>query len=554
MSSPLSFRPRLIDSLRQYDRSHLRADTLAGITVGIVALPLAMAFAIASGVPPQAGIITAVIGGFIVSAFGGSSVQIGGPTGAFIVILYGILQQYGATNLAICTIMAGVMLLVMGFAGLGKAIRFIPFPVTMGFTSGIAVMIFSTQVKDFFGLQTSDLPSHFIDKCRVIAEVAGTWSLSTTLLSITSLALITFWPKKWSRIVPGSIVALVVATLIARWANLSVETIGSRFGDLPRSFPTPSLPAFHFSELKQLLHPALSIALLAAIESLLSAVVADGMVDEKHDSNQELKAQGLANIVCPLFGGIAVTGAIARTATNVRCGGSTPIAGIIHAATLAALMLLAAPLAKAIPLCALSAVLVFVAWRMGEWHYFRQLVRWPASDAIVFLSTFFLTVIFDLVVAVQIGVILAAVLFIKRIADTTEVSLVSENDPMESPRNFVAEKDIPKEIQMYRMLGPLLFGASNQLETALTRTSYEPKIIILRMRKVTAIDATGLMALKGLYSKSQSRKQGLIISGIQGQPQHALEKSGFLRTLGSENVCIDTSEALERAKMLLDTD
>src|ERR1041385_6452609 len=384
MKDWFSFRPKLADVLKNYSRQDLTADVVAGITVGIVALPLAMAFAIASGVKPEAGIFTAVIAGFIISALGGTKVAIGGPTGAFIVILYGIYAKYGPENLAICTIMAGVILFIMGAARLGTMIKFIPYPVTMGFTSGIAVLIFSTQIEDFFGLRVDKVPSEFVEKMKALAGNAGTFQWPTLALAAASLAIILLWPKSWQRRVPGSIVALVLGTVaVVLFPNfLTVETIGSKFGGIPQALPSPHVPALAWENIQHLFQPATTIALLAAIESLLCAVVADGMADDRHDSNQELMAQGLANIVSPLFGGIAATGAIARTATNVKSGARTPVAGMIHALTLLAIILVAARLAKYIPLATLSAVLVNVALHMGEWHNFGRLLKWPRSDAV----------------------------------------------------------------------------------------------------------------------------------------------------------------------------
>ena len=380
MNSHFLFRPRLIETLKAYTSKDFVADLIAGVTVGIVALPLAMAFAIASGVKPGAGIFTAVIAGFIISALGGTRVSIGGPTGAFIVILFGIGAKYGFDNLVICTILAGVMLFIMGAARMGTMIKYIPYPVTMGFTSGIAVLIFSTQIKDFFALRVDNVPSEFFDKMKVLAGHAGTFQWPTLTLAAASLVIILAWPKKWQRRVPGSIVALVAGTAIVALLNVPVETIGSRFGGIPHGLPRPHFPVISWAIVQNLLHPAITIALLAAIESLLCAVVADGMIDDRHDANQELMAQGLANIVSPLFGGIAATGAIARTATNVKSGARTPVAGIIHAVTLLAIILVAAPLAKFVPLATLSAVLVNVALHMGEWHNFTRLRKWPVCD------------------------------------------------------------------------------------------------------------------------------------------------------------------------------
>ena len=479
----LSFRPKLADTLKKYSAGDFFADLTAGFTVGIVALPLAMAFAIASGVKPEAGIFTAVIAGFIISALGGTKVAIGGPTGAFIVILYGIYAKYGAENLAICTIMAGVILFIMGAARLGTMIKFIPYPVTMGFTSGIAVLIFSTQIKDFLGLTVEKVPSDFIEKMRVLGEHVGTFQWPTIALAAGSLAIILFWPKKWQRRVPGSIVALVLGTAaVMLFPGLQVETIGSKFGGIPQALPQPHIPALSWENIQHLFQPATTIALLAAIESLLCAVVADGMIDDRHDSNQELMAQGIANIVSPLFGGIAATGAIARTATNIKCGARTPIAGVVHAVTLLVIILVAAPLAKFIPLATLSAVLVNVAINMGEWHNFSRLPKWPRSDAVVFLTAFSLTVVIDLTVAVEIGMVLAAILFIKRVSETTQITAVDESSETEGAQHSLIGKEIPKGVMIYRIFGSFFFGAADKLETALKRSGQEPEVHILGLR------------------------------------------------------------------------
>src|ERR1043165_8898827 len=486
----ISFRPKLADALKGYTSQNFRTDLVAGITVGIVALPLAMAFAIASGVKPEAGIFTAVIAGFIISALGGTKVAIGGPTGAFIVILYGIYTKYGAENLAICTIMAGVILFVMGAARLGTMIKFIPYPVTMGFTSGIAVLIFTTQIKDFLGLQVPKVPSEFIEKMRVLAEHFTTLQWPTVALAAGSLAGILFWPKTWQRRVPGSIAALVLGTGVVALFNLPVETIGSKFGGIPQGLPRPHFPSLSWENIQHLFQPAMTIALLAAIESLLCAVVADGMIDDRHDANQELIAQGLANVIAPLFGGIAATGAIARTATNVKSGARTPVAGIVHAITLLVIILAAAPLAKFVPLATLSAVLVNVALHMGEWHNFARLRKWPGADSAVFLSAFALTVVVDLTVAVEIGMVLAAILFIKRSSETTQIMAVDESTETEGSHHSLIGKEVPKGVMVYRMMGAFFFGAVDKLESALKREKQEPEVLILRMRKVVAMDAT----------------------------------------------------------------
>jgi SulP family sulfate permease len=547
----LSFRPKLLDTLKNYSRREFTADLIAGVTVGIVALPLAMAFAIASGVKPEAGIFTAVIAGFLISALGGSKVSIGGPTGAFIVILYGIGAKYGPENLAICTIMAGALLFVMGAVKLGSMIKFIPYPVTMGFTSGIAVLIFSTQIKDFFGLQVEKVPSEFIEKMRVLIGGLGTTQWLTLVVSAVSLAIILFWPKRLQRRVPGSIVALVLGTAAVAIFSLPVETIGSRFGGIPQGLPSPHFPAIAWGSLQSLLQPALTIAMLAAIESLLCAVVADGMVDDRHNSNQELMAQGIANIVSPLFGGIAATGAIARTATNVKSGARTPIAGIVHAATLLAIILVAAPLAKYIPLATLSAVLVNVALHMGEWHNFARLPKWPASDAAVFLSAFILTVVVDLTVAVEIGLVLAAVLFIKRVSETTQITAVDETTETEGSQHSLVGREIPDGVMVYRIFGAFFFGAVDKLESVLKREKREPAVLILRMRKIVAMDATGLNALEDLYERLHRKGKHLVLSGPHMQPLFLMEKAGFLERIGRENVCPHVEAALARSRVIL---
>ena len=551
MNIPFSFRPKLVDALKDYSAQTFYADLTAGFTVGIVALPLAMAFAIASGVKPEAGIFTAVIAGFLISALGGTRVSIGGPTGAFIVILYGIYAKYGAENLAICTIMAGVILFIMGAARLGTMIKFIPYPVTMGFTSGIAVLIFSTQIKDFLGLNLANVPSDFVEKMQALGEHLNTIQPITLLLAAASLAIILFWPKKWQRRVPGSIVALILGTAAVVLFQLPVETIGSKFGGIPQTLPHPQIPTLAWSNIKHLFEPATTIALLAAIESLLCAVVADGMIDDRHDSNQELMAQGIANIVSPLFGGIAATGAIARTATNIKCGARSPIAGMVHAVTLLLIILVAAPLAKFIPLATLSAVLVNVALNMGEWHNFGRLPKWPRSDAVVFLTAFSLTVVVDLTVAVEIGMVLAAMLFIKRVSETTQITAVDEFSETEGPQHSLVGKSIPKGVMIYRIFGSFFFGAADKLETALKRSGQEPEVLILRMRKVLAMDATGLNALEDLYERLHKRGKHILLSGPHTQPLFMMDKAGFLDRLGKENVCANIELSLARAREIL---
>jgi SulP family sulfate permease len=547
----IPFRPRLVDALKGYSTKDLAPDLIAGVTVGIVALPLAMAFAIASGVKPEAGIFTAVIAGFIISALGGTKVSIGGPTGAFIAILFGIGAKYGFDNLLICTMLAGGLLVTMGVARMGTMIKFIPYPVTMGFTSGIAVLIFSTQIKDFLGLQIEKVPSEFVEKMRVLVEHVGTMQWPTAALAAASLTTILFWPKKWQRRVPGSIAALVLGTVAVAWFNLPVETIGSKFGGIPQGLPSPHLPVLAWDNIQHLFQPAMTIALLAAIESLLCAVVADGMVDDRHDANQELIAQGIANIVCPLFGGIAATGAIARTATNVKSGARTPVAGIVHAFTLLIIILVAAPLAKFVPLAALSAVLVNVALHMGEWQNFTRLRKWPICDSAVFLSAFALTVVVDLTVAVEIGMVLAAILFIKRSSETTQIMAVDESTETEGSQHSLVGKEVPKGVMIYRMMGAFFFGAVDKLESVLKREKQEPEVLILRMRKVVAMDATGLNALEDLYEKLHRKGKHLVLSAPHTNPLMVMEKAGLIERLGRENVCPNIDAALARSREIL---
>jgi SulP family sulfate permease len=544
------FRPRWVDCLAEYSGAAFGRDLTAGVTVGIISLPLAMAFAIASGVKPEAGLFTAIVAGFLISALGGSRVQIGGPTGAFVVLVAGIVAQHGPEKLAICTVMAGALLVAMALTGLGAAIKFIPHPVTSGFTSGIAVLILSTQLRDFLGLRMAEVPSEFAPKLLALAAHLGTWHPPTLALAAGSLVAMLAWPKRWGRRVPGTIVALVLATLLVAALRLPVETIGSRFGGIPRSLPAFHLPEVDFATLRDLVGPAFTIALLAGIESLLSAVVADGMTDDRHDSNQELMAQGVANLVAPLFGGIPATGAIARTATNVRSGARTPVAGMVHAATLLAVVLAAAPLAKFIPIATLSAVLIVVALNMGEWRTFRRLARWPKSDALVFLSVFALTILVDLTAAVEVGVVLAALLFVKRLSETTQILSVDEEGRDDAALDSLEGREVPDGVLLYRVFGAFFFGAADKLETALKRAAREPRVLVLRMRSVVAIDATGIEALEDLHGKLAARGKHLVLSGPHTQPFLAMDRAGLLDRMGRENVCASLDEALARARDL----
>ncbi|MGZ8939679.1 MAG: SulP family inorganic anion transporter [Limisphaerales bacterium] len=545
-----SFRPRLFVALRGYNRSDFTSDLTAGLTVGIVALPLAMAFAIASGVDPKAGLWTAIIAGFLISALGGSRVQIGGPTGAFVGIVYATIAQYGIQNLVICTAMAGVMLVIMSAARLGTMIKFIPYPVTTGFTSGIAIIIFSTQIKDFFGLKVDKVPAEFPEKMKVLLEHASSVNWTNVALAAVSLAVIIFWPRRLARRVPGSIVALLLGTMAVSIFGLHVETIGTRFGGIPNAIPIPHLPWVNWQTIRDLLVPSFTIAFLAGIESLLSAVVADGMIDDRHDSNQELMAQGIANIACAIFGGIPATGAIARTATNIRSGARTPIAGMIHALVLLLIVLVGAPLAKNIPLATLSAVLIFVAYNMGEWHQFKRLTKWPKSDALVFLTAFTLTVLVDLTVAVAVGMVLASMLLIKRISETTQI--LREDEFPEPDSEKLPMKDVPPEVQVFRLFGAFTFGAADKLETCLKRARQQPDVLILRMRQVLAMDSTGLNALEDLYEKLTQKGRYLILSGPHSQPLFMMQRADFVDRIGIENVCATFEESLDRARQLLE--
>ncbi|MHB1117489.1 SulP family inorganic anion transporter [Sideroxydans sp.] len=545
------FRPRLIDSLRDYNQARFRTDISAGITVGIVALPLAIAFAIASGAKPEAGIFTAIIAGFIISALGGSRVQIGGPTGAFIVIVYNIILQYGYANLLICTMMAGVMLMAMGLFKLGNLIKYFPRPLIIGFTNGIAVLIILSQVKEFFGLQIEVMPADFLGKLRAIYAAIGSIDPLTVALAIASALLIWFYPKRWAQKLPSPIVALIIGTLLVGLFNLPTETIGSRFGGIPQGLPSFEFPELTFATLRHLFAPAMTIALLGAIESLLSAAVADGMIDDKHDSNQELIAQGIANIVTPFFGGLPATGAIARTATNVRSGATSPVSGIVHALTLLVIVLVAAPLAQYIPLASLSAILLVVAINMGEWEGFRTLRKYPLSDSAVLVVTFVLTVMFGLTVAVEVGLFIAVFSFMHRITDLTHVSVADESPQPDDGEATVMRKAVPKGVVIYRVFGALFFGAADKLENILIELHNEPEVLILKMHEVISMDSSALHKLEHLHNKLRKRGKHLILCGPHTQPYFLMHQSGFFDQVGRENVVGSVEEALRRARELL---
>jgi SulP family sulfate permease len=535
--------------LRNYSARRFSHDFASGITVGLVALPLAMAFGIASGVTPQAGLYTAVVAGFLISALGGSRVQIGGPTGAFVVIVAGIVARFGFSGLTLVTLMAGGMLVIMGVTGLGSAVKFIPRPVIIGFTNGIALLIASTQIKDFLGLRTGAVPSAFLPRMKVLVQNIGTLHWPAVGIACTTLAIILFWPRV-SRRVPGSILAVFACTAAAALLHLHVDTIGSRFGGIPKGFPHFALPPLHAEHILPLLPSAFTVALLCAIESLLSAVVADGMAGDRHNSNVELVAQGVANIASPLFGGIPATGAIARTATNIRSGALTPVSGMVHALTLLAILVVAAPLARFIPLATLSAVLFIVAWNMGEWREIGGVLRLAKADIAVWLVTFTLTVVADLTVAVGVGMALAALLYIYRIAETTTVEPVTEQYLRDGQAHILQDKEIPSNVAILRIHGPFLFGATQKLEEATEDLNVFPDIVVLRLRNMTALDATGVHALEGFAERLHESGRTLLLCGARDQPAELLSGTEFVEEIGRENILPNVQAALARAREL----
>jgi SulP family sulfate permease len=541
--------PKLVEALRHYNLQKFVADLIAGLTVGLVALPLAMAFAISSGVPPQAGLYCAIIAGFLISALGGSRTQIGGPTGAFVVVVFGIVAQHGLNGLFICTIMAGVILVILGLTGLGTAVKFIPRPVVVGFTNGIAVLIASTQVKDFFGLQIESVPGEFLGRVAAIASHFHTIALTSTLLAVAALAVIILCMRFFKR-VPGSIAALLLGTLVVVALQLPVDTIGTRFGGIPGGLPSFAVPQFHPDMILPLLSPALTVALLGAIESLMSAVVADRMSGDRHNPNVELVAQGVANIASPLFGGLPATGAIARTATNIRSGATTPVAGIVHALTLLAVLLFAAPLAQYIPLAVLSAILMVVAYNMGEWKEIPKLLKMSWATISVWLTTFALTVFADLTLAVEFGIVLAALLFIRKVAKTTTVSRVTKEYVEDGRLHILQDKHIPEYVSVVRIHGPFLFGAAEKLSAITDHIEELTPVVILRLRNMTAIDATGLLALEDLADKLHATGRILILCGARPQPAKLMKQAEFEKHVGRENICPHIKEALDKAKAL----
>lgn len=549
------FVPKSVVCLREgYTREAVLRDVTAGVVVAVVALPLALAFAIASGVPPERGLYTAIVAGFLISALGGSRVQIGGPTGAFVVIVYGIVSKHGYDGLVVCTLLAGIILIILGLTRMGALIKFIPYPVVTGFTAGIAVIIFSSQVKDFLGLRMGAVPPDFIEKWHAYGESIGTLQWPTVAIAAGSLAVLIVWPRAW-RLVPAPFVAMALATAAVQLLDLPVETIGSRFGGIPSALPRPHWPAIPWAEMRELVSPSLTIALLAAIESLLSAVVADGMIGTRHKANMELVAQGVANLASPIFGGIPATGAIARTATNIRTGGRTPLAGITHAVTLLAVLVFAGEWAAQVPLAALAAILVMVAFHMSEWRSFAGLLRAPRSDVAVLLITFVLTVFVDLTVAVQVGVVVASLLFIRRMSEVTNIEAMTEleEDPNEitqvrKRRRMLGSREIPAGVEIYEVTGPFFFGAADKLKDVMLEIAKPPKVLILRMRNVPAIDATGIHALEQLTKKCRAQGTRMILSEVRTQPLRALVRAHKLEILGGRaNLAPTLDVAIERA-------
>ena len=542
--------PKSILCLRNYTLQDFFADLGAGVTVGFVALPLAMAFAIASGLSPQSGIYCAVVTGFLISALGGSRVQIGGPTGAFVVVIAGIVAKHGVDGLFMCTMMAGVLLFIMGATGLGAAVKFIPRPVVLGFTNGIAVLIASTQIKDFFGLRIDHVPGDFIGRMGAIADNFYTISWEATFLGVMSIAVILLTTKLVKRL-PGYIVALVLGTIAVMLLKLPVETIGTRFGGIPSGPPHLHIPQFHWNMVHGLISPAITVAMLGAIESLMSAVVADRMCGDKHNPNVELIAQGIANLASPMFGGLPATGAIARTATNIRSGARTPVAGMIHSVTLLAILLFAAPLASHVPLGVLAGILMVVSYNMGEWAETGKILRLSKSDISVWLATFALTVFADLTVAVEFGMILAALLFIRKVTATTTVSEVTDDYVEAGRAHILQDKDIPDYARVFRIHGPFLFGATDKLDMVSEQLDSLPQVVIIRLRNMTAIDATGLRVLEELATKLHDSGRSLLFCGALPQPLHLMHQAGFDKHVGAENICPNIEAALLRAEQCI---
>jgi SulP family sulfate permease len=550
------FEPKLFTVLKEgYSFAKLGRDAVAGVIVGIIALPLAIAFGIASGVKPEQGLYTAIVAGFLISALGGSRVQIGGPTGAFIVIVYGVVERFGYEGLAVATFIAGILLVLMGLARLGTVIKFVPYPVTVGFTGGIALIIAASQVNDFLGLGMERVPADFIEKLGAYGEHIGSWNPWAAAVGLATIVCIVYWPRVSVRI-PGPLVAILATTAAVRLVGIPIETIGDRFGAVPSSLPSPSpLPAMSLAEVRQLFPAAISIAILGAIESLLSAVVADGMVGGRHRSNTELIAQGIANITSPFFGGIPATGAIARTATNVKNGGRSPVAGIVHALTLLVIMYFFAGAAAWIPMATLAGILLVVAYNMSEWRVFAHLFRSPRSDVIVLLTTFVLTVVIDLTIALQVGIVLAAFLFMRRVAvlsDTRVVDDLTLEKELSENGGVAGVAQVPSGVEIFEVQGMLFFGAASKFKDALRQTSGKPRVLILHMRDVFAVDATGLRALEDILDKARADGTTVVLSEARDQPREAIVRAGLVERLGVENLCETIDDALDRAREIVD--
>jgi SulP family sulfate permease len=541
--------PKSVLLLRDYDRHKFLSDLVAGVTVGMVALPLAMAFAIASGVTPQAGLYCAIVTGFLISALGGSKTQIGGPTGAFVVVVSGIIAKYGLDGLFAITMMAGVLLLILGLTGMGSAVKYFPRPVIIGFTNGIAILIASTQIRDFFGLKMDHVPSDFFHRMGAYGQSWHTISLPATALAVTSLVIMLFC-MRFAKRIPGAIVVTFGATIAVTLLHLPVETIGTRFGGIPAGLPHFAIPKLHYNVLSALLSPALTVAMLGAIESLMSAVVSDRMSKDKHNPNVELMAQGVANIVSPLFGGLPATGAIARTATNVRSGAKTPVAGMIHALTLLAIVLFAAPLVKNVPLAALAAILMMVAYNMGEWHEIPEILKLTAADITVWILTLTLTVVADLTFAVEVGMVLAALTYIRKVSRTTTVARVTRGYVEDSRMHILQGKDIPDYVAVFRVHGPFLFGSTDKFAEILEGLPQLPPIVVLRLRNMTAIDATGLGAIRDLADQVHASGRTLLLCGAREQPEQLMRQAEFERHIGRQNICPSIQDALARAAEL----
>jgi len=542
------FKPKILDTLKNYNKQQFLKDLIAGIIVGIVALPLAIAFAIASGVSPEKGLFTAIVAGFVISAFGGSKVQIGGPTGAFIVIVYGIVQQYGVNGLIIATFIAGIMLMIMGFARFGSVIKFIPHPLIVGFTTGIAVIIFSSQMKDFFGLGMGTVPADFIQKWQAYFHHLSTFNWYAVAIGAGTILIISFF-LKITHIIPGSLIAILLATMAVQLFHLPVETIGSRFGNIPSSLPYPSVPHLDLGIIKNLIRPAFTIAILGGIESLLSAVVSDGMIGGNHRSNMELVAQGGANIASAIFGGIPATGAIARTATNVKNGGRTPVAGIVHALTLLVIMLLVGKWATLIPMSCLAGILIVVAYNMSEYTTFIHIIKGSRSDAAVLLTTFLLTILFDLTLAIEIGMVLAVFLFMRKMIKISNVSsFLNENENgNDKDENSITKFNIPRDVEVFELSGPMFFGAAYKFKDAIKLIEKKPKVLIVRMHHVPIIDATGLHTISDVLRMCRHDKIQLIISEIQPIVLQEFKKSRLEFNIGRRFITTNFNIALQRA-------